>query len=82
MANTYSVAEQIRSIRRVIREIESGAKSATISSPAGQRSYTNHDLATLYDRERELLKRLNSGSVRKRVYPDFGDTDGGAQRDY
>lgn len=76
MGTSYTVAEQIRSIRRVIREIENGAKSATISSPAGQRSYTNHDLDTLYKRETELLKRLNAASVRKRVYPDFGDTSG------
>jgi hypothetical protein len=75
MGKPYTVAEQIRSIRRVIREIESGAKSATISSPAGQRSYTNHDLETLYKREADLLKRLNASSVRKRVYPDYGDTD-------
>jgi hypothetical protein len=56
--------------------------SATFSSQSGQRSYTNHDLDNLYKRERELLKRLSMSSIRKRVYPDFGDTDGGATNDY
>ena len=77
----YTIASQIRELRRVIRDIQGGAKSATIVSPSGQRSYTNHDLPALYDRERELLRRLNAGSVRKRVSPDFGDT-GGVTRDY
>lgn len=78
----YSTAQEIRDIRRTIREIQAGAKSATISSPSGQRSYTNHDLRDLYDRERDLLKRLAMSSRRKRTIPDFGETDGGPRRAY
>jgi len=77
----YTIAAQIREIRRTIREIQGGAKSATLSSPAGQRSYTNHDLPVLYAREQQLLRRLNMAENRKRVAPDFGDT-GDVTRDY
>lgn len=58
-------------VRQAIRDITTGAKSATVSSPAGQHSYTNHDLPVLYAREKELLSRINRSQLRKRVYPDF-----------
>jgi hypothetical protein len=82
MAQKYTVAQEYRDIRNAIRERLSGAKSATISSPSGQRSYTNWDLESLFERERILLKRLNMSNIRKRVYPDFGDIDGGATSGY
>jgi len=51
------LAAEIRRLRKCIAELEAGARSATISSPGGQHSYTNHDLGTLYEREGELLRR-------------------------
>lgn len=83
MGKAYTTDEQIREVRRAIREAQQGAKSATVTSPAGQRSYTRHDLPVLYAREKELLSRRNRANIRKRVLPDFGDTAGtGSERDY
>jgi len=76
MEDVEYIAKEIRAIRKVIREIQNGARSATVMSPGGgQRAYTNHDLTALYARERELVKlwrHATSASVGVRRVPDFG----------
>jgi len=57
MATTY--AQQLDAIHIIIEKIESGVSSYSTSTAAGSRTYTHHDLKTLYDRESFL--RIRAG---------------------
>ena len=54
-----TTAEQLASVQAAISAIESGAQSTRF----GDRLVTFADLATLYERERELRARIVSESV-------------------
>lgn len=66
-----ALADEIRETRRAIRELVTGAQSATISTPTGTRSYTRPMLSSLQDHLQWLLRRYSMRNVRKRVAPDF-----------
>jgi hypothetical protein len=67
----YTLAAEIRDVRRAIQELLRGAQSATVSSSGGQHSYTRVDLDKLEAREKILLARYSRSKNRKRTAPDF-----------
>ncbi len=52
------IKRDIRELDRVIREVASGAASASVSAAAGSKSYTNHSLAELRSLRSEYVARL------------------------
>ncbi len=72
MANESYLLKQIRATNRAIDELKAGAKSASVSTLGGSRSYTRENLGDLTAERDLLIRKFNMGGMRKRTSPDFG----------
>jgi len=68
---SYTLYEELRIIRRAIKELNEGAQSATISSNGGSHTYTRQQMFRLREQEKIVLGRISRSNVRKRTAPDF-----------
>lgn len=64
MMDEKRLRQQLRSVQRAIKKIEVGAQEAHIESNGSSRRSRQADLETLYNRERDLIIRLNRMSGR------------------
>lgn len=67
----YTLIDELRDVRGALKDLYSGAQSATINSPNGSHSYTKLDIDKLTARETILLGRISRLNCRKRTAPDF-----------
>jgi len=68
---TYGLYAELRDIRAALKDLYSGAQSATINSPTGSHSYTKLTIEQLEAREKTILGRISRADCRKRTAPDF-----------
>jgi hypothetical protein len=67
----YTLIDELRDVRGAIKDLISGAQSATVNSPEGSHSYTKLDLDKLTTREIYLRGLITRANCRKRTAPDF-----------
>jgi hypothetical protein len=72
MANESYLLKQIRAANAAIDELLAGAKSASVSTLGGSRSYTRESLTSLEAYRDNLVRKYNMAGMRKRTAPNFG----------
>jgi len=63
-----TLAEQLASVQAMIAKIEAGAQSVTAEDG---RSVTRPNLQALYDREKQLLRRVDYESTHGKTLAEF-----------
>jgi hypothetical protein len=71
MANESFLLKKIRATQGAIDELIAGARSASVSTLGGSRSYTRESLPELRAYLLDLKRQFRMADMRKRVGPDF-----------